>query len=223
LPDGTETFPEAQGLVEETGRFRAAHRMLKLVFPEGLAGKTIADLGCLEGGYTAGFARLGMTATGFEVRESNFTNCLHVKSQLKLDNLAFVKADLNDIDKYGMFDALWACGILYHLHDPRIFLEKAARACRKVILLETHFTYEERTPAADCWGLSELCEHQGMKGRWFEEHEAVPHEELEKMKWASWANGTSFWLQKEYLLDLIHAVGFDIVLEQYDVMSDILG
>jgi SAM-dependent methyltransferase len=223
LADGTETFPEAQCLVEDGGRFRAARRMLNLVFPGGVAGKTIADLGCLEGGYAVGFARLGMNATGFEIRESNFKNCLYVQSMLKLTNLSFVNADVNHIDNYGVFDAIWACGIFYHLDEPRSFLEKAAKACRKVIFLETHFTYEERTPAADYWNLSELCEHQGMKGRWFQEHEDVPREQLESMKWTAWKNRRSFWLQKEHLLDLIHTVGFEVVLEQYDVMPDILG
>jgi hypothetical protein len=56
LPDGTETWPEGT-LLEEYGSFRAPVRMLKLVFPEGLRDKSIADLGCLEGGFTTGFWR----------------------------------------------------------------------------------------------------------------------------------------------------------------------
>lgn len=223
LPDGTETFPEAGCLLEESGRFRAAHRMLNLVFSNLLAGKSIADLGCLEGGFTIGFARLGMVATGFEIRKSNLANCLFVKSQLDLPNLTFINADVNDIDNYGPFDAVWACGILYHLDQPRLFFEKLASVCRRVVMLETHFTYQERTPAADYWRLSELCEHQGLKGRWFHEHDDIAPEDLEQLKWSGWSNRRSFWLQKEYLLHLIHAAGFDIVLEQYDVMSDILG
>jgi SAM-dependent methyltransferase len=222
LPDGTETFPDAECLVEDSGRFRAAHRMLNLVFPGGLAGKTIADLGCLEGGHAVGFARLGMNATGFEIRESNFKNCLYVQSLVKLPNLTFVNADVNQIDRYGVFDAVWACGIFYHLDQPRSFLEKAAAACRRVIFLETHFTYEHRTPAADLWKLSDLCEHQGLKGRWYGEHEDIQRDQLEDLKWSAWTNQRSFWVQKEYLLELMHTVGFDIVLEQYDVMPAII-
>src|SRR5262249_6431362 len=144
LTDGTETYPALGCLVEELGRFRAAKRMLNLVFPDGLSGKRIADLGCLEGGYATGFARLGMNALGIEVRESNFQNCIHVLSNVNLPNLAFIKDDINNIEKYGTFDAIWACGIFYHLDNPREFMEKAARACRKIILLETHFTYANR-------------------------------------------------------------------------------
>ena len=155
LIDGTETYPAAGYLLEEAGRFQAAKRMLNLVFPEGLSGKRIADLGCLEGGYATGFARLGMNATGIEIRDSNFRNCLYVKSKVNLPSLTFIQDDVNNIDKHGTFDAIWACGIFYHLENPRSFMERAARACEKMILLETHFTYADRTPAAEFYKLSE--------------------------------------------------------------------
>jgi 2-polyprenyl-3-methyl-5-hydroxy-6-metoxy-1,4-benzoquinol methylase len=135
LIDGTETYPAAGYLLEEAGRFQAAKRMLNLVFPEGLSGKRIADLGCLEGGYATGFARLGMNATGIEIRDSNFRNCLYVKSKVNLPSLTFIQDDVNNIDKHGTFDAIWACGIFYHLENPRSFMERAARACEKMILL----------------------------------------------------------------------------------------
>jgi SAM-dependent methyltransferase len=223
LNDGTETYPAAGCLVEQLGRFQAAKRMLNLVFPDGLSGKSIADLGCLEGGYTTGFARLGMDTIGVEVRDSNFQNCLYVLANVGLPNLRFVKDDIKNIENYGMFDAIWACGIFYHVDNPRSFMQSAARACRKILLVETHFTYADRTPAADLYKLSDLCEHDGLKGRWHEEHSDIPQYELENLKWASWSNQRSFWVQKEYLLQLLRDVGFDIVLEQYDLMDNIVA
>ena len=220
--DGTQTYPAAGCLLEEIGPFQAAKRMLNLVFPHGLQGKRIADLGCLEGGYATGFARLGMDAVGIEVRKENFRNCLYVKSNLNLPNLTFVNDDVNNIDHYGTFDAIWAGGIFYHLDKPRSFLEKAARGCRKVIFIETHFTYSYTTPAAERHRLSDLCEHDGLKGRWFHEHGDISLDELETLYWAAWSNERSFWVQKEHLLQLIQDVGFDIVLEQYDLMPNIL-
>lgn len=225
LPDGTETWPEGGGaLLEDYGTFRAPVRMLKLVFPDGIKGKSIADLGCLEGGFTIGFARLGMEAIGIEIRESNLQNCYYVQSKLNLKNLRFVHDDVNNIDRYGPFDAIFAPGVFYHLDRPRAFLEKASSVCRKIIFLETHFTYKHRTPAAELYGLSELCENEGLIGRWFTEHDNVPGPELDAKKWASWQNKRSFWIQREYLLDLLNKVGFDIVLEQYDIFAgNILG
>jgi predicted RNA methylase len=218
LPDGTYTWPEG-ALLEEEGTFRAPVRMLNLVFPAGLDGKSIADLGCLEGGFTIGFARLGMEATGIEIRESNLVNCRHVQSKLNLPNLRFIKDDVNNIDKYEPFDVIFAPGIFYHLDRPRAFLEKASSVCRKVIFLETHFTYKHRTAAVENYRLSELCENEGLMGRWYTEHDDVPGPELDAKKWASWENKRSFWIQKEYLLDLLTKVGFDIVLEQYDIFA----
>ena len=91
LSDGTQTYPTAGFLVEETEYFHAVKRTLNLVSPSGLEGKRIADLGCLEGGYATGFARLGMDAIGIEVRPSNFANCLFLKANVDLPNLDFVK------------------------------------------------------------------------------------------------------------------------------------
>src|ERR1700730_3922672 len=223
LRDGTETYPAAGCLVEELGRFQAAKRMLNLVFPDGLSGKRIADLGCLEGGYATGFARLGMDAIGIEVRDSNFENCLHVLYNVDLPNLTFVKDDIKNIEKHGIFDAIWACGIFYHVDNPRLFMERASRVCRKILLLETHFTYAHQTRAAEFHKLSEICEHDGLSGRWQHEHGDVPQHELDELKWSSWSNQRSFWVQKEPLLQLFQDVGFDIVLEQYDLMEDILS
>jgi len=222
LMDGTETYPAAGCLLEELGPFQAAKRMLNLVFPSGLQGKRIADLGCLEGGYATGFARLGMNAIGIEVRRDNFENCLYVQSNVDLPNLTFINDDVNNIDQHGFFDAIWAGGIFYHLDQPRSFLGKVAKICRKIILIETHFTYSFYTPSVEYYKLSDICEHDGLKGRWIYEHDDVPQEELESMKWASWSNRCSFWVQKEYLLQLIQDVGFEIVLEQYDLMPNIL-
>lgn len=223
LDDGTETFPAAGFLIEKGGRFQAAQRMLNLVFSNDLQGKRIADLGCLEGGYTVGFARLGMNATGIEVRNSNFQNCLYVQANVNLPNLSYVNDDVWNIDKYGIFDAIWACGIFYHLDNPRSFLEKAALVCRKIIFLETHFTHVDQTHAVEYYKLSDICEHNGLNGRWFQEYnDNISQDKLEDLKWASWSNSRSFWVQKEHLLNLIKNVGFNIVLEQYDSMENIL-
>ena len=54
--------------------------MLRLVYPDGLHGKSIVDIGCRAGGYSTEFARLGMIATGIEVRQFNYRNCLRVKA-----------------------------------------------------------------------------------------------------------------------------------------------
>ena len=88
--------------------------------------------------------------------------------------------DVNNIEQYGIFDAIWASGILYHLDKPRLFLEKASRVCTRVIFLDSHFTYAYRTAGADKHNLSDVCDHDGLKCRWFYEHGDVSETELER-------------------------------------------
>lgn len=93
LPDGSLTIPDLDWDMSQHPLFVAAKRVLINHFQGELEGKTIFDLGCLEGGYTAEFARLGMEATGMEVRTSNFQNCELVRKTLNLSNLYFVQDD----------------------------------------------------------------------------------------------------------------------------------
>ena len=223
LDDGTETYPAAGWLMSENGIFQAARRTLQIVYPEGLKGRSIVDIGCLEGGFTTEFARLGMAATGIEVRESNYRNCLRVKAGTNLPDLRFVRDDATNIRNYGPFDAVFICGLLYHLDRPRQFLADVARICGRVLFLETHVTHAERTPSVDIYKLSDVTENEGLRGRWYPEYGDVTPEELNRMKWASWSNNRSFWVQKEFLLQLLSDLGFDLVLEQFDCDKDIVG
>ncbi len=137
--------------MSENGIFQAAHRLLDLIYPQGLQGRSIVDIGCLEGGIATEFARLGMNATSIEVRESNYRNCLRANAGTNLPNFDFVKDDATNIGIYGPFDAAFVCGLLYHLDRPRQFLSDVARICRRVLFLETHVACAELTAAIDIY------------------------------------------------------------------------
>ena len=67
------------------------------------------------------------------------------------------------------------------------------------------------------FNLSELTENETLRGRWYTEFandEAFSKQD--SAKWSSWDNRRSFWIQREYLLQAIYDVGFDVVLEQFD-------
>jgi hypothetical protein len=83
LPDGSFTLPE-RPLLAESPRMKATARVLRLVYKDAVHDKSIVDLGCLEGGYTVEFARMGMRSTGIEVRQSNYANCMLVKNKVQL-------------------------------------------------------------------------------------------------------------------------------------------
>src|SRR5579862_6015401 len=100
LDDGGETAPHVGGLIADSPWLLSAVRVLETVYPDGLAGRRIVDLGCLEGGYTVEFARRGMQALGIEARASSFANCELVRHGVALPNLKFVCDDVWNIARY---------------------------------------------------------------------------------------------------------------------------
>lgn len=213
LEDGTQTMPSAGYFISQHPVFLAAKRTLHLAFPNGLKGVRLVDLGCLEGGYSVEFAKLGMDVLGIEVRESNFRNCMFAKSCLSLNNLNFVCDDACNLEKYGSFDAVLCLGLLYHLYKPVSFLGMLGNACQKVAIINSHFAPEEQS---NTFSLSDFLEHDSAQGRWYVEFPPGYAEDRQKSKWSSWSNDQSFWLRKGSLLQAMRDAGFPLVFEQYD-------
>lgn len=250
LDDGTFTISSSKPSMTDHAWYVSARRVLELVFPGDKRHLRLVDLGCLEGGYAVEFARMGFDVLGIEVRESNIAACNYVKSATNLPNLSFVKDDAMNVAKYGDFDVVFCCGLLYHLDRPKQFLEELARVTKKLVILQTHFsTIPKKTisqaelqtpqkrlrrlinrvlvklklaeppeqPVSDRYNLSPPCEHEGLAGQWFLEfHDDESFGKRETSKWASWDNRRSFWIQREFLLQTIQDIGFDLVMEQFD-------
>ncbi len=213
--DGFQTFPQGEP-IRNSHVFLAARRLLSILYPGDRSGVRIADIGCLEGGYTIEFARLGFEAVGIEVRENNFANCTFVKERSGLQNLHFVHDNALNIDKYGPFDVIFCCGLLYHLDKPKSFIHHAAGSCRRAMIIHTHFATEVGNQR---YNLSELAENEGVQGRWYTEHSDPDPARMMAAKWSSWINERSFWLRREALIQEIGNAGFDMVFEQYDALG----
>lgn len=215
LDDGTQTYPEAGGAMAEYPWFKAAIRALKLAFPTAEPSSLrIADLGCFEGGYAVEFARSGYWVTGIEARRSNYEKCLYVKDRVSLENLSFFQSDAWNLRSHGEFDAIFCCGLLYHIDRPRAFLQLLSDCCRRLAIVNTHFASDE---AAAPFSLSPVEIHEGLPGRWLAE---VPREATADVREAAslsaWRNPRSFWLTKPALVDTLREVGFDMAIEQFD-------
>jgi SAM-dependent methyltransferase len=220
LDDGRKTRPEAGFLLTEDQWCRSVKRLLGALYPAGVQGLRIADLGCLEGGFTVEFARMGMDALGLEVRQSNFRNCLHVKQHVDLPNLQFINDDAWNLWRHGTFDVVFCCGLLYHIDRPVAFIRMLSRLCRKVLILNTHFATETANPN---YCLSDITSHESVKGRWFLEYDSSDVElkgNLDMLKWASWSNDRSFWIQREHIFDVLKQTGFNLVMEDFDCLPD---
>jgi 2-polyprenyl-3-methyl-5-hydroxy-6-metoxy-1,4-benzoquinol methylase len=237
LDDGTFTKPESERSMAQHPWFISARRVLETVFPGEKSKFRLADVGCLEGGYAVEFARMGFQVLGLEVRESNIAACNYVKSKTNLPQLEFVQDNALNIASYGEFDAVFCCGLLYHLDRPKHFLETLSAVTKKLLIVQTHFSLIDRkdrafglstrarwvmdrlrrNPTPTKFLLSSPSENEGIGGRWFTEFVTDrSFSERETAKWASWDNRRSFWIQREYLLQTIQDVGFDLVMEQYD-------
>ena len=241
LDDGTYTKPDEGLSIDAHPWFLAAKRVLDATFPADKSRLSIADLGCLEGGYTVEFARLGFQSLGIDVRESNIEVCRYVQSKVDLPNLKFVRDDVWNAATYGAFDAVFCCGLFYHLDKPRKFLDVLSSITRRVLILQTHFAQAADSPSfiqprrlrralsrllplkntgTTTHKLSFLTRNEGLPGRWFPEFRTErAFRDRENRRWASWDNRKSFWIQREYLLQGIRDAGFDLVFEQFDSLG----
>ncbi len=238
LDDGTYTKPDAGFSMDVHPWLLAAKRMLDATFPGDKRHLRIADLGCLEGGYTVEFARMGLQALGLDVRELNIDACRYVQSRVNLPNLEFVLDDVWNIASYGTFDAVFCCGLFYHLDKPREFLNVLSKITKRLLILQTHFAEAKDAPSfiqprrlrralarvfplkstgTTTHKLSFLSENEGLPGRWAPEFRSKrAFLDRANRRWASWNNKKSFWIQREYILQSMREAGFDVVLEQFD-------
>ena len=215
LDTGVQTKPDSGGLIEDSGVFKSAAKLLDLTFPGDKSTLKLVDLGCLEGGYAVGFARMGFQTLGIEVRDSNFACCEFVKNNVALPHLEFAQDSVLNLPRYGQFDASFCCGLLYHLENPKAFLNQLANQTKKLLILQTHFSLAEGT--GNHFKLSNLVFHEGIPGRWYQEFHRNPTDtERDQSRWSSFENNASFWIQREALIETLYSVGFDMVFEQFD-------
>jgi SAM-dependent methyltransferase len=237
LDDGTFTKPEAARSMVDYPYFKSARGVLETVFPGDKSQLRLADVGCLEGGYAVEFARLGFQVLGIEVRELNIAACNYVKSKINLPRLDFVQDNALNIADHGFFDAVFCCGLLYHLDQPMEYLKVLSSVTTKLLILQTQFSLispiemKFRLPTRVRWisdrllrksapthfVLSSPAEHEGLNGRWYTEFGSThSFNKRETAKWSSWDNRRSFWIQREHVLQALQDVGFDVVMEQFD-------
>jgi SAM-dependent methyltransferase len=216
LPDGTRTRPDTDLLLADSPWMAATRRVLAILYPYGPVGRSVVDLGCLEGGYTLEFARMGMRSLGVEIRQSNFENCRLVKAAFPIAGLEFRHDDVWNIGGLGEFDVAFCCGLLYHLDRPVEFLRLLGGVARHAVILNTHVAVPDL--AEPLPGLSPITQHEGVPGRWYAEYDPVKMDAatLEQARWTSWNNHHSFWPTMPALMQVLRDCGFDLVFEQGD-------
>jgi len=221
------TLADQPEFLKTDTRLQAVRRTLSLVFHGRLEGLRVADLGCLEGGFSLALAQAGANVVALEAREANIAKARLLKEHFELDNLELVRCDVKEFDagRFGQFDVVLALGILYHLDSPVSWLHQVSQATRRVLIVDSHFAPEDENlakidPRISALSPIESLEYAGerFEGRWFFEFDksADPEPQL----WASYSNHRSFWLTKQSLLLAMVRAGFAPVFEQHECAAD---
>jgi SAM-dependent methyltransferase len=154
----------------------------------------ILELGSLEGGHTLGLGSLEGIAEviGLEGRHSNLAKAEFIKQLFGLQNVTFSRVDLEGegvLQHFGIFDAVYCCGLLYHLPCPWVLLRQIAEVTRS-LFLSTHYCPAEKAEI----------EQQGYRGMWY--GESALHDPL------SGLSERSFWPTRECLMAMLQDAGF---------------
>lgn len=200
LPDGFETL-RGYEVLEDSARCQAALRILREHVPsERARAPRVADLGCLEGGYSVAFARAAYDVTGVEARADNYARCRYVAAHARLPTLSFERADVRSWASHQGDDhwhAVYCGGLLYHLEYPVVFLRDLGRLTRRLLIVDTHIT---ASPDAE--------DPDGYHGWWYKEDN--------HSNWAAVGNERSFWLSKDDLFRAMRDAGFSRI-EEHEV------
>ena len=105
-----------------------------------LAGRSVIDVGSGIGRLSEFFVERGCDVLCVDGREDNI-------AQLRRDypdrRAAVVDVQTAELERTGSFDVVFCYGLLYHLTDPLGFLDRAARICRELLIVETCITDSE--------------------------------------------------------------------------------
>ena len=158
-------------------------------FPEASRGRVL-EPGSLEGAMTVELAKRAREVVGLEARPESVERAEFLKGLFGARNAAFHLTNLeeDDLSSYGAFDAVFCCGLLYHLPNPRAFVERLA-AVSPHLYLDTQYARPE-------WDLSR---REGLWGWVRREDPADPQ---------SGVSGTAFWPTLDELQRLLSESGY---------------
>jgi hypothetical protein len=163
--------------------------------------RTILELGSLEGAHSFILAEMADVdrIVALEGREANLRKARFVQQLLKIRNVKFEQANLEDADltPFGRFDAVFCCGLLYHLPEPWRLLERLP-AVAPLLFIWTQYAADHEAREIG----------RGLRGK--------THIEGGTDEPLSGLSPTATWLTLESLRDLLHACGY----KRVDVIHD---
>ncbi|RBP06384.1 hypothetical protein DFR50_1314 [Roseiarcus fermentans] len=214
-------LPPEVGVTAGAGAFYADPRILWALDEFGpLEGRKVLELGPLEASHTYMIEqRRPASLLAVEANRLSFLRCLVVKELLDLKIARFELGNFAPwLETTGRrFDLIVASGVLYHMANPIRLLELLSLRADSVYLW-THYASDEAMPPGDprrmaFVGEAEVCETHGVSVRC-----------RKRSYWGAWKN-SSFcgglydlhrWIEKDDILTLLGALGFDDVRTAHD-------
>jgi len=155
--------------------------------------ETVVELGSLEGGHSFALAQNPSVKKilAIEGRAENIERAEFVKNILNDEKVEFLQADLEkaDFQSFGKFDAVFCCGLLYHLPKPWELIPKLAKISPNIFIW-TQISEEAKAKKM----------REGWRGKFYREGGFLdPLSGLSKK---------SFWLSLGSLINLLTVSGY---------------
>jgi tRNA (mo5U34)-methyltransferase len=117
-----------------------------IYFRDGLAGKTVLDIGCWDGFNSFEAIRLGaadvLATDHFVWSDKCWGNrqCFELARSLIAPEVRVEEIDIPELNiaRVGQFDVVVFAGVIYHLRHPLAALEQIAEIVTDTLILETH-------------------------------------------------------------------------------------
>lgn len=125
-----------------TGLYDDARIRWFLEVSPGVVGKSVLELGPLEGAHTWMLEQAGARRiTAVESNARAYLKCLVVKELMGMHQAAFLFGDFMEYLRHSEehFEAALACGVLYHLRDPQALFPLLRARCSGPVLVWTHY------------------------------------------------------------------------------------
>ncbi|HEY9906970.1 MAG TPA: hypothetical protein V6D18_05105 [Thermosynechococcaceae cyanobacterium] len=185
----------------------------------GVEGKSVLELGPLEGGHTYMLEKAGAAEIlSVEANTRAFLKCLIVKELLEMRYARFLCGDFLEFlrEEELSFQVCLASGVLYHMQNPAELISLLARRCSEYLLLWTHY-YDAslilNSPWASKFNGSFEHEYQGF-------HHTLHRQEYQaSLDFAGFCGGnapTSCWMTRADILRCLDHFGFELLGINFD-------
>ena len=181
-------------------------------------GKSILELGPLEGGHSYMLERAGFgSVLAIEVNTHAYLKCLITKEITGLSHTRFL---CGDFIKYlrnspPKFDAVFACGVLYHMESPAELIELLSQVTDQVFIWTHHYAPRNPQQAAGFSG-PQAAEYKGFS------HTLFRKDYGDALDFAGFCGGPHrgwTWMKREDILECLKYFGFVDIRTSFDELD----